>query len=81
MEELTQGQAATLVRNERLIDSSAEEMDDLEEVLIESISDSLRGAREKNGGAGAPKKKKRCGSTHTDLPGQSLVSASAGGFC
>ena len=58
MEELTQGQAATLVRNEQNIDKSIEEMEDLEEMLNESISESMRSTREKGSGQ-AGKKKKR----------------------
>ena len=64
MEELTAGQAAVLVRNEQDIDRSTEELDDLEETLNESIADSLRGAKQKAGGADPPKKKKkRCGTS------------------
>ena len=63
MEELTQGQAMTLVRNEQVIDRSAEEAEDLEEMLNESIADSLRGAKQKAAGQGMDKKtKKRYGS-------------------
>lgn len=57
MEELTQGQAATLVRNEQNIDKSMEEMEDLEEMLNESISDSMRSTREKASGQAGKKKK------------------------
>ena len=60
MEELTQGQAMTLVRNEQVIDRSAEEAEDLEEMLNESIVDSLRGAKQKAAGQKEEKKKKRC---------------------
>ena len=59
MEELTQGQAMTLVRNEQVIDRSAEEAEDLEEMLNESISDSLRGAKQKASGQGSEKKQKK----------------------
>ena len=59
MEEMTQGQAATLVRNEQIIDQAAEEMDDLEEMLNESISDSMRSTKEKAAGQGK-QHKKRC---------------------
>ena len=59
MEEMTQGQAATLVRNEQIIDQAAEEMDDLEEMLNESISDSMRSTKEKAAGQGK-QQKKRC---------------------
>ena len=62
MEEMTQGQAATLVRNEQIIDQAAEEMDDLEEMLNESISDSMRSTKEKAAGQGK-QLKKRCWST------------------
>ena len=61
MEELTQGQAMTMVRNQQIIDKSAEEMDDLEEMLNESIADSMRSAKEKASGQSG-KKKKRCAS-------------------
>lgn len=61
MEELTAGQAAVLVRNEQDIDRTTEELEDLEETLNESIADSLRGAKQKAGGADpSKKKKKRC---------------------
>ncbi|KAK9810824.1 hypothetical protein WJX73_010298 [Symbiochloris irregularis] len=46
MEELTPGQAAVLARNEQQIDKVTEEMEDLEEVLTDSIGDSIRGKRE-----------------------------------
>lgn len=59
MEELTQGQAMTLVRNEQVIDRSAEEAEDLEEKLNESIADSLRGAKQKASGQGSEKKQKK----------------------
>ncbi|CAL8465521.1 g5057 [Coccomyxa elongata] len=59
MEELTAGQAAVLVRNEQDIDRTTEELEDLEETLNESIADSLRGAKQKAGGADPPKKKKK----------------------
>ena len=59
MEELTQGQAMTLVRNEQVIDRSAEEAEDLEEMLNESIADSMRGAKQKAAGLGNEKKRKK----------------------
>jgi len=58
MEELTQGQAMTMVRNQQIIDKSAEEMDDLEEMLNESIADSMRSAKEKAAGQSGKKKKR-----------------------
>lgn len=66
MEELTAGQAAVLVRNEQDIDRSAEELEDLEEMLNESIADSLRSAKQKVAGREpSSKKKKRCGHSCT----------------
>ena len=47
MEELTAGQAAVLARNEQQIEKVSEEMEDLEEMLTESIADSIRGKRHK----------------------------------
>ena len=47
MEELTPGQAAVMARNEQQIDKVTEEMEDLEEVLTDSIADSIRGKRQK----------------------------------
>ncbi len=58
MEKLAQKQAVTLVRNEQNIDKSMEEMEDLEEMLNESISDSMRSMREKASGQAGKKKKK-----------------------
>lgn len=66
MEELTAGQAAVMARNEQQIDKVNEEMEDLEEVLTDSIADSIRGKREKaEAAAGGPmgaagKAKRRC---------------------
>lgn len=37
MEELSGGQASTLVRNEQEIDRAMEEMEELEETLVDSI--------------------------------------------
>ena len=82
MEEMTQGQAATLVRNEQIIDQAAEEMDDLEEMLNESISDSMRSTKEKAAGQGK-QQKKRCWSARnlfshvSHLEGTALQSKSA----
>jgi hypothetical protein len=66
MEELTPGQAAVLVRNEQVIDRAKEEAEDLEEMLAESIADSIRGRKRAAAGAGkepaaAAARKKRCG--------------------
>lgn len=47
MEDLTAGQAAQLARNEQIIDKASEEFEDLEEMLNESIAESLRGKRGK----------------------------------
>lgn len=52
MEELSAGQAATLVRNEEEIEKAALEIEELEDSLMESIRDSL-------GGAGGGAKKQR----------------------
>ncbi|GAB4814362.1 hypothetical protein N2152v2_001408 [Parachlorella kessleri] len=63
MEELTAGQASTLVRNEQEIDKSMAEMEDLEETLCDSIRDSIgakkREALGKEGEEGARKKRRR----------------------
>lgn len=47
MEELTAGQAQTLARNEQVIDTSTDELEDLEEQLNSSIAESLRGKKNK----------------------------------
>ena len=47
MEELTSGQAQTMARNEQVIDSSTDDLEDLEEQLNESIAESLRGKKNK----------------------------------
>lgn len=63
MEELTAGQAGTLARNEQVMDKTAEEIEDLEEVLTESITDSIRGKRQKAEAAADgsdAKAKRRC---------------------
>lgn len=59
MEELTPGQAAVMARNEQQMEKVAEEMEDLEEVLTDSISDSIRGKRQKAEAEAAPTKPKR----------------------
>ncbi len=77
MEELTAGQAAVLVRNEQDIDRTTEELEDLEETLNESIADSLRGAKQKAGGAKPPKKKKkRCAHSNEDNTVSSIAAIS-----
>lgn len=55
-QELTSGQASTMARNEQVIDTLTEEVDDLDEVLNESILDSIMG---KKRAAEAVNKKKR----------------------
>ena len=47
MEDLTAGQAAQLARNEQVIDKAEEEFEDLEELLNDSIAESLRGKKHK----------------------------------
>ena len=47
MEELSAGQAQTLARNERVIDSSTDDLEDLEEQLNNSIAESLKGKKNK----------------------------------
>jgi hypothetical protein len=58
MEEMTAGQATTMSRNEQVIDSATEEMEDLEEELNGSIAASLRGKRNKM--LPEASKKRRC---------------------
>lgn len=64
MEELTPGQASVLVRNEQAVDKAAEELEELEEALCESISESIRGRRQQADKQATDKqagrKKKRC---------------------
>ncbi len=60
MDELTPGQAAQLARNEEVIDRTAEELEELEEALSESVAESLRGRRQQAEQQPA-RKKKRCG--------------------
>eukprot|EP00878_Enallax_costatus_P023914 GHUV01025478.1.p1 GENE.GHUV01025478.1~~GHUV01025478.1.p1 ORF type:complete len:446 (+),score=174.04 GHUV01025478.1:427-1764(+) len=58
---LTQGQASTLVRNERALEAIREELEELEEQLTDSIADSIKGkqaAKESQEGH-KPKKRKR----------------------
>ena len=59
MEELTPGQAAVLARNEQQIEKVSEEMEDLEEVLTDSIADSIRGKRQKAEADAGPALKRR----------------------
>lgn len=42
MEELTPGQAATLARNEQVIEAATDELEELEEQLNNSIAQSLK---------------------------------------
>eukprot|EP00775_Hariotina_reticulata_P006570 gene6570-6798_t len=62
---LTQGQAATLVRNERALEALREELEELEEQLTDSIVDSIKGKREASKSVehkAAAKKRKRADS-------------------
>ena len=58
MEDLTAGQAAQLARNEQVIDKAEEEFEDLEELLNDSIAESLRGKQHKMEAEAT--KKRRC---------------------
>jgi hypothetical protein len=65
---MTPGQAAVLVRNEQEIERAAEELEDLEEMLSESLADSVRGKKDRADGG---HKKRRCciyGSSPHPLP-------------
>lgn len=42
MEEMTPGQAATLARNEQVIDTATDDLEELEEELNNSIAESLK---------------------------------------
>eukprot|EP00879_Flechtneria_rotunda_P006998 GHRR01007347.1.p1 GENE.GHRR01007347.1~~GHRR01007347.1.p1 ORF type:complete len:746 (+),score=339.15 GHRR01007347.1:207-2444(+) len=56
---LTQGQAATLVRNERALEALREELEELEEQLQDSITDSIKGKQAAKAGKEHTKKRKR----------------------
>lgn len=65
MEDLTPGQAAVLARNEQEIEKAMEELEDFEEMLNESIADSIRGKRQKTAAAADGGKKKRRSAAHS----------------
>ena len=48
MEEMTPGQAATLARNEQVIDTATDNLEELEEELNSSIAETLKGKKRKN---------------------------------
>lgn len=56
MEEMTPGQAATLARNEQVIDAATDDLEELEEELNNSIADALKS---KGGGENGEKATKR----------------------
>ena len=58
MEELTAGQAAVLAHNEQAVDKATEDMEDLEEMLNESIADTLRGKKRRLEGEASLKSNK-----------------------
>jgi hypothetical protein len=74
MDELTPGQASQLARNEEVIDRTAEELEELEEALAESVAESLRGRRQQAEQQPA-RKKKRCAGAGRVRPGGWLASA------
>ncbi|KFM25037.1 Kanadaptin [Auxenochlorella protothecoides] len=61
MEELSAGQATTLLRNEQEVDRATAEMEEMEETLLESLRDSIRSkaAAAAGGGEAAQKKRRR----------------------
>ena len=48
MEEMTPGQAATLARNEQVIDTATDNLEELEEELNNSIAETLKGRKRNN---------------------------------
>ena len=48
MEEMTPGQAATLARNEQVIDTATDNLEELEEELNNSIAETLKGKKRNN---------------------------------
>lgn len=58
MEDLSTGQAAVLARNEQVIDKATEELEDLEELINESIAASLKGKQGKEKAGTAVLKRK-----------------------
>lgn len=72
MEELSAGQASTLVRNEQEMDKAVAEMEELEETLVESIRDSIQGKRKAAGDHDkTARKRRRAGSDDDDASGGS----------
>ncbi|KAL0018195.1 hypothetical protein WJX79_010675 [Trebouxia sp. C0005] len=65
-QELTSGQASTLARNEQVIDTVTEEVDDLDEVLNESILDSIVGKRKTKEAIDKKARKRRRGDDEDD---------------
>lgn len=59
MEETTVGQATTLARNEHEIDRAMVEMEEIEDLLLESIRDALSGKKKEIAGRLAKKRKNR----------------------
>lgn len=53
MEEMTPGQAATLARNEQVIDTATDNLEELEEELNNSIAETLKGRKRNNPEANA----------------------------
>lgn len=48
MEEMTPGQAATLARNEQVIDQATDNLEELEEEMNSSIAETLKGKKRNN---------------------------------
>lgn len=65
-QELTSGQASTMARNEQVIDTVTEEVDDLDEVLNESILDSIVGKRNAKEAIDKKTRKRRRGDDEDD---------------
>ncbi|DBB07161.1 TPA: hypothetical protein ACH3X1_011731 [Trebouxia sp. C0004] len=65
-QELTSGQASTMARNEQVIDTLTEEVDDLDEVLNESILDSIVGKRKAKEAIDKKTRKRRRGDEDDD---------------
>ncbi|PRW44332.1 Kanadaptin isoform B [Chlorella sorokiniana] len=71
MEELSAGQASTLVRNEQEIDKSMAEMEELEEQLQDSIRDAIGQRKRAAEAAGTKPKKKRRRDSDDEYEGSS----------
>ena len=70
MQELTAGQASTMARNEQVIETMMEEVDDLDELLNDSIMDSIGARRKAKEAVGKAKKRKRAADNDdSDLDG------------